>query len=713
MMLPLSRPPRWLRERLFARSGGHCERTECRAPLTLETLHVAHLYARAHGGPLIEENVAAWCAPCNLRNGPRDVADHRVLAREWQLEALDVIIDKLLNGAATLSAAPGAGKTLFAGLVFERLYELDAVDRMVVLVPRRTLVKQWAASLAKDRYLELRPDAAYERPHSHQIGVVATYQSLLNREQRQNHREQIAQTRTLLVLDEVHHVGEPAGPGQQIPAWAQYVKDLAGTVEPPDLHVTAVLNLSGTLWRSAEGERISTVRYTKEPDGRLFSCVDFDVPVELLIDRKELRPVDLFRLGARVEMNDYANLKVIDSHIADLDAKPARAAIAHLGNDPAWREAFVGAVLDRLKAAHQSLNGYPVKALIVATTQQQARWMRDTADALMLARGLRPMAKLAISDEVEASDVLEDFRKARTPGVLCTVDMAGEGYDCPDIAVIGFASNKLTPLYIRQVVARAQRVTAREREQQHPIPATVVIPDTVELVELMVSILQPMRHELEAPPAAPAPPPGSKPPVGPGQTGPLPFPAYTVEGIEVDANFRVNVTGVTDGEISGALVTAMEEQLTAVHLRSADAPRFIVAVRELVRARRQAQPFDPLSDFETDLESMGEEKAPSGATPIRNRPMTEEVQAKQLGAQLQHAAGWSTRYMSIPVEQFVADVNRAGKIPKGGRRQASIAQLEAAWQYAEQRIFTYCDEHQLVRPTTARWRFGNKEKVKR
>ena len=191
------------------------------------------------------------------------------------------------------------------------------------------------------------------------------------------------------------------------------------------------MNPSGTLWRSAEGERISTVRYTKEATGQLISEVDFEVAVETLLARKELRPVDLFRLGARVEMNDYANLKVLDSRIADLDEKPARAAIAELGNDPAWREAFVGALLDRLKAAYQSLKGHPVKALIVATTQQQARAMQQTADDLMRARGLRPMSALAISDEAESSTVLEDFRKAKTPGVLCTVDMAGEGYDCP------------------------------------------------------------------------------------------------------------------------------------------------------------------------------------------------------------------------------------------------------------------------------------------
>jgi len=696
-MIALARPPRWLRERLFARSKGYCE--HCQQPITFETMHVAHLFARVHGGPLIEENVAAWCAPCNLRNGPRDVADHRVAARAWQVEALDQIVQRLMNtGAATVSAAPGAGKTLFAGFVFERLHELDVVDRMVVLVPRRTLVKQWAAALAKDRYLELRPDTAYERAGSHQIGIVATYQSLLNSEQRQNHRDQIAHGRTLLVLDEVHHVGESVGPGRQPQAWAKYVRDLAGTVEPLDLHATAVLNLSGTLWRSAEGERISTVRYSKEATGQLLSEVDFEITVETLIARKELRSVDLFRLGARVEMNDYANLKIIDSRIADLDEKPARAAIAGLGNDAAWRMAFIGAVLDRLKAAYQSLKGHPVKALIVAATQQQARAMQQTADALMLARGLRPMSALAISDEAESSVVLEDFRKAKTPGVLCTVDMAGEGYDCPDIAVVGFASNKLTPLYIRQVIARAQRVTAHEREDQ-PIPATVVIPDTKEMVELMVSILQPMRHQVD--------PPEEKNPRATGPRGDA-LPAYTVNGVQVDQDFRVNVIGVEDGEIHGALVLAVEEAFVAAHLRSTDASRAIVAMRDVVRKRRSSQPFDPLSDIESDFET-AMAQAPPETPPARDRPMPDETSARSLQCQLQRAAGWWMKKTSLPVEPFVADVNRAGAIPTGGRRQASITQLERAFAHAERLVFAYCDEHQLPRPNTALWRYRGKD----
>jgi superfamily II DNA or RNA helicase len=153
-----------------------------------------------------------------------------------------------------------------------------------------------------------------------------------------------------------------------------------------------------------------------------------------------------------------------------------------------------------LERRHRDLGNGPAKALIVARSQDDARRFQETTDRLMRERGLRPIAELAVSSEMDAHQVLERFRRLERPGVLCTVDMAGEGYDCPDIAVVGFATNKLTPLYVRQVVARAQRVTAYEREKiKRPIPAAVIIPDIPELVKVMSSILEPMRHELRDP----------------------------------------------------------------------------------------------------------------------------------------------------------------------------------------------------------------------
>ncbi len=156
----------------------------------------------------------------------------------------------------------------------------------------------------------------------------------------------------------------------------------------------------------------------------------------------------------------------------------------------------LSSVLDRLEAAHSALDAYHAKALIVAGRQEGARAFHEEVDRQMRARGLTPLASLAISDEQDAQRTLDDFRDQKKPGVLCTVNMAGEGYDCPDIAVIGYASNKLTSLFVRQVTARAMRVTDQERKLERVIPAAVVLPDAQALVEQLVSYLAPFTHEV-------------------------------------------------------------------------------------------------------------------------------------------------------------------------------------------------------------------------
>src|SRR5512139_602228 len=172
-----SRPkiPRHQRERIFQRSDGICQRCACQ--IDIDTFHVSHLRAHINGGALVDENLEAWCSPCNLIQGSKDVCDTRWTPRDWQLEALDRIVKRIVNDqVATVSAAPGAGKTAFAGFVFDALRDMDVVDRMLVLVPRRTLAEQWAEALRNSRHLELKCNAEVERKG--QDGVVVLYQSL-------------------------------------------------------------------------------------------------------------------------------------------------------------------------------------------------------------------------------------------------------------------------------------------------------------------------------------------------------------------------------------------------------------------------------------------------------------------------------------------------------------------------------------------------------
>jgi superfamily II DNA or RNA helicase len=671
------------REAVFLRSNGHCEHEGCSSPITLVSFHVAHLRAQAHGGPTVLENVAAWCARCNWAQGARDVRDTRVVPRAWQLEALPVIVERIAQtGAATVAAAPGAGKTVLAGLAFEMLREADVVDRLVVLTPRRTLVAQWHDALYHQRHVELRSGHEMELPG--QAGVVVTYQSL-NATTLDVHRRLAARDRTLVVLDEVHHVGERDDAGQR-PAWARYVMELVGQVDC-SLQVAGVLNLSGTLWRSNTGERISTVRYVEE-GGRLLSVVDHEVTAQLLIREGQLRPVDLYRRAATVELINLAEASRIVSPIADLTERPGRAAIRALPSDQAWRESFVAAILDRLERVHRDLGNGPAKALIVAPSQADARAFQETANRLMRARHLQPITELAVSSEgPSAWTTLERFRRSRRPGVLCTVDMAGEGYDCPDIAVIGFASNKLTPLYVRQVVARAQRVTDYERQTiGRPIPAAVVIPDVPELVELMSAILQPMRHEID--PAAAQP---TREASGGGDHWDR---RYHLDDVTDLADGDAYVTGTSDGNVAMDLIRAVEPHMHRVGLPVSETARMIYAVRSGMRDRREQRPFDALARPDADLAASVD--VPASHRPMSEGPLSIERTAGMLRAELARLERWwhqiAGHATGRPIEHFSTDCNQAGGIARGGRKNANPDQLRVALQYARDQIAAFCEQ---------------------
>ena len=239
---------------------------------------------------------------------------------------------------------------------------------------------------------------------------------------------------------------------------------------------------------------------------------------------------------------------------------------------------------------------------------------QETADRLMRERGLRPIAELAISSELDAQQVLERFRRHERSGVLCTVDMAGEGYDCAEITVVGFATNKLTPLYVRQVVARAQRVTAYEREKiGRPIPAAVIIPDVPELVDVMSSILVPMRHELRDPIEEPDDRENAR--EGQQQLSgieTLALPKFMLDAVSTHVEGDARVTGEAGGDVAMELVRLVEPEAVRVGLPKSDAPRIVMAVRTALTARQEARPFDRMPDDQAELATAGSGGAVGG-----------------------------------------------------------------------------------------------------
>lgn len=681
-----------LRQFVFTRSGGKCQR--CAAPIPIESFHCAHLVPAVDGGPVHESNLEAWCPHCNLTNGARVAGDNRLFPRDWQSRALNHVVDRIARtGSATVAAAPGAGKTIFAGLVFDALRLAEIADRMVVFVPNRTLVTQWADSLLPARHLQLKTFDAVERPN--QDGTVVTYQSLDTRRILDTHRQLASRSRTLLVFDEVHHLGERPHGNQ--PAWARNVAELAGSIE--NLRVAGVLNLSGTLWRSAPSERISTVRYRTVDDGRLQSEVDFEVTTEELVLAGQLRPIDLYRLESKIRLADYREQAVIQGNLSDLDEQQTRAAVARLGSVAEWRSAFVAAVLDRLEKAHRALGGHHAKALIVASSQDDARMFRDEVDKQMRARHLSPLALLAVSEEEEAHATLKAFKNQKRVGVLCTVGMAGEGYDCPDIAVLGYASNKMTPLYVRQVIARAMRVTDTERKLlNRPIPAAIVLPDAQTLVERLVAYLKPITAEVIQPES----PDMIVRSAAPGEVRQsdmfgLPEIRYSLERATMEhQGVTVAYADMSREDFAVNVTDALGMELESVGVPAVYSPRFMAAAKRAARNLRDARPFDGVSADVTVLEQLTAD-ATEAAVGAINPPeplivslISEEDRAKHLQSQLRKCAGWWQRNGDTDIANFQSDINSAAGIPTGGRESASALQLTNALAYAKGRVVARC-----------------------
>ena len=246
--LRLHRVSQGRRWQLFSRSCGSCER--CGAPITRDNFHAAHLRAASHGGPPEIENLEAWCVSCNLTNGNCDVFVEPVSLREWQQDALDRVLEPLtMQRLSTVMAAPGAGKTLFAAAVFAKGLRAGLWNRMLVLVPRAPLVKQWQRALLPHISLDTHGHARRSgREFDQMDGVCNTYQALLQPRVLDAHRDTLLKCATLVVLDEVHHLGQPIrtdGQGGGT-AWAKAIRDLVGD-EATRLEAR-VLNLSGTLF---------------------------------------------------------------------------------------------------------------------------------------------------------------------------------------------------------------------------------------------------------------------------------------------------------------------------------------------------------------------------------------------------------------------------------------------------------------------------------
>lgn len=662
---------------LFARARGACER--CSTPLGVDW-HQAHMIAHTNGGATSVQQMQAWCRDCNLRQGATDVGGAALpTPREWQAQAMDVVLERLWQtGTATVHAAPGAGKTFFAGLVFRRLLAAGLAQRMVVVVPNRALQRQWSESLAALKiHLDWEPrDGFLEHPNT--VGTVVTYQGLASSAAGQIQQMQSAST--LLVLDEVHHVGDQK-------AWGQAVSRIVGSATTDDgVHPAGVLNMTGTLFRSSGSQKIGTVRYDRVVDNgveKFQAVADFSVSASALIGI-ELRRPDLYAYDGQVELVDVRAETVVAGAIADLESGSQV--------NTAIRQGFMKRPLvhefakEALKLLTQQLatveDRAPLKMLWVAEDQKAAKLAAEEIDK---AAG-RPFARLVISEDKDALNTLRAAARAPEPCAIVAVRMVTEGFDCPEVSVIAYASATTAVLFLAQTMARAMRVTGVERQDRQLLPAQILIPDNPSLRAAFAEALVGHFHILEVPEEDDGP---SGVDGRPGGGGELRMPRYQLADMSTLDLRSATVLGESDGvvmadELQAAISLCLELSIPEVY-----APRVVVAGRRM-------GPRLPLYT-----------QAPVKPVGAVERPADPRSLNKARRSRITGIANWANHHLEHDerfntIGVFQGQANSAAGINPGERDSATPEQLAAVEDWMLARVREHCDSNGCALPKLAR-----------
>lgn len=387
--------------------------------------------------------------------------------RAWQVEALEVYFatePKDFLAAAT----PGAGKTTFALRLASELLRRRVIDRITVVTPTEHLKNQWAEAAHR---VGIRLDPGFtnsQKRHARQYhGVAVTYAQVATKAH--VHRDLTESSRTLVILDEIHHGGDAL-------SWGDAIREAFD-------RATRRLSLTGTPFRS-DTAPIPFVAYLPDRDGVLVSQTDYDYGYSRALSDGVVRPV-IFMVYAgamrwRTRAGDEMEARLGQDNTKDITAQAWRTALDPAGD---WIPQVLQAANRRLTEVRHSIPD--AAGLVIATDQDAAR-----AYATILQTISGEEVTLVLSDEPGSSERIDTFSVSNRRWMVA-VRMVSEGVDVPRLAVGVYATSAATPLYFAQAIGRFVR--ARRRGET----ATVFVPNVPSLLALATELEVQRDHALE------------------------------------------------------------------------------------------------------------------------------------------------------------------------------------------------------------------------
>lgn len=417
---------------LWHNARGMCQ--WCGSPLG-SRWHVDHItpYVVTNDTNLCD--LQALCQTCNLRKGS-------MILRKHQAELLKLLnetdVSNLLRKRQIVSHVwPGGGKSILPIIVGQKLKNLDLIDKIVCVVPRLNLERQLAKDFADESFrkhfrhsLELNQPQKVTGLDCGSDGYIATYQWLKHDVDRL-HTDYFRKNRTLLVLDEVHHVAEGS----------QYHKSLLGMYDRAAFR----LLMTGTPDRNDQA-RIAFLDYK---DG--YPVMDIKYSLKDALKDRAVIPMRFHYCDGAVEYEEDGDV-ISAGSLQDDDALKCRKVLWTALNTNYAPQLTEECLLDwqayRRKKPRSLM-------LVVCHRKGPARKIHE----FLLSKGVQ--SAIATSDESEAAqETIERFKYQDTPDapkVLVTVDMAYEGMDVKQITHIALLTYKRSLPWLIQCFGRGTR----------------------------------------------------------------------------------------------------------------------------------------------------------------------------------------------------------------------------------------------------------------
>lgn len=434
----------------------------------LRGLHAGDTLASASKRPRnVSVSAASQLSPTFPQRAPWGAATK---LRKWQQEALELYREK--NPRDFLAVAtPGAGKTTFALRLATELLEAHVIRKITVVAPTEHLKHQWADSAAR---VGVRLDSNYSnsqgRLADHYDGVALTYAQVAANPQL--HANRTENSRTLVILDEVHHGGDALSWGDAL----HVAFDSA----------TRRLCLTGTPFRS-DTAPIPFVTYEEGPDRIRRSVADYTYGYGQALRDQVVRPVIFMSYAGqmrwRTKAGDEIAANLGEAMTKDMTQQAWRSALDPQGE---WIKSVLAAADKRLTEVRRAIPD--AGGLVIATDQTDAR-----AYAGHLARLTGQSPTVVLSDEAGAGKKIEEFSDDKSRRWLVAVRMVSEGVDVPRLAVGVYATSTSTPLFFAQAVGRYVR--ARKRGET----ASIFLPSVAPLLGLANTMEEERDHALDRP----------------------------------------------------------------------------------------------------------------------------------------------------------------------------------------------------------------------